>query len=64
MSEQQDRPAPEADAEHTTREPSDETFDERAAEIAAEGEVAETAAEDLTVLLRMRGRRRMSITIN
>jgi molecular chaperone GrpE len=51
MSEQQDRPASEADAEHTTPEPSDETFDERAAEIAAEGEVAETAAEDLTVLL-------------
>ncbi len=51
MSERQDRPVSETDTEHTTGQAGDGSFDERAAEIEAESEVAENTAEDLTALL-------------
>lgn len=51
MSEHQDRPVPETGAVQTTPETSEGTFDEHAAEMEAESEVAETSAGDLTALL-------------
>jgi len=51
MSEQQDQPAPEANAEKPGQEANEQTFDESAAEIAVEGELAENAAGDLAALL-------------
>lgn len=51
MSEQQDQASPERDAEKVQGNVSEETFDETAAEMEADGEVAESAAEDLASLL-------------
>jgi molecular chaperone GrpE len=51
MSEQQDRPVSDRDADGTGADPVEETFDERAAEMEADSEVAETSAEDLALLL-------------